>query len=63
MSWKEEWEDCCGTCKHHHTDDEGTWVCTEQESDCYGCETRYDDGPCIVYESRGIKEKKYFNDL
>ena len=32
----------CGHCKWHRKDAQG-WVCMNQESDCYGCDTEYND--------------------
>lgn len=62
MAWKNEWEDCCGTCRHHRADEYGDWICSNTNSDCYGCETAYDDGPCDEYRSRGVVERDLFND-
>ena len=51
MSWKEEWEDCCGNCEFHRKED-GEWACSCVDSDCYGCITEYGDGPCDAYQNR-----------
>lgn len=63
MSRKEEWEDCCGTCRFHRKQD-GEWFCNNTGSDVYGCETDYDDGPCDMYENRrsgnGREEKERY---
>lgn len=48
--WKEEWEDCCGTCVFHKKD-HSDWVCENEKSECYGCETEYGDY-CDDYESK-----------
>lgn len=54
MSWKEEWEDCCGRCRHHkHRDDVGEWICGNEDSEYYGIDTGYGDGPCPEFENRG----------
>lgn len=48
--WREEWEDCCGHCRFH-TKDGPDWVCENEESEYYGCETEYGDC-CDAYENR-----------
>ena len=51
MAWKEEWEDCCGQCAYHRClDDE--WVCDCEDSEYYGVDTGYGDGPCMEFEKR-----------
>jgi hypothetical protein len=33
---------CCGSCKYHKKID-GTWICTNELSDCFECATEYTD--------------------
>lgn len=50
MSYKEEWEDCCGHCTFHknHT---GERVCYNERSEYYGIDTEYSD-LCDSFEAR-----------
>ena len=43
-------EEICGKCLHHRKENE-EWVCTNPDSDCYGCWTEYRDG-CDDFEDR-----------
>lgn len=43
-------EEICGKCVHHRKQNE-EWVCTNIESECYGCWTEYEDG-CDEFEDR-----------
>lgn len=43
-------EEICGECLHHRKQNE-EWVCTNPESECYGCWTEYRDG-CSSFEDR-----------
>lgn len=61
MSWKEEYEDCCGTCGFHRKQD-GEWVCNNKDSDAYGCETGYGDGPCECYKNRRSGREREYED-
>ena len=41
----------CGNCRYHRKDGD-EWICTNENSDCYGCETDYND-ECEEFEERG----------
>lgn len=43
-------EEICGKCKHHRKEFE-EWVCTNPDSECYGCATEYNDD-CESFEDR-----------
>ena len=40
----------CGKCIHHRYKD-GEWICTNPDSECYGCYTEYND-ECDEFEER-----------
>ena len=40
----------CGKCIHHRYED-GEWICTNPDSECYGCYTEYND-ECDEFEER-----------
>lgn len=43
-------KECCGTCQYH-TCNSGEWCCDNNDSECYGVETSYND-VCSDYEER-----------
>lgn len=43
-------EEICGKCKYHRKENE-EWVCTNQDSECWGCYTEYRD-TCDCFEER-----------
>jgi len=51
MSYKEEWEDCCGHCAYHRMNKDIGWVCSKDGADAYGCETDYSEC-CECFEPR-----------
>jgi hypothetical protein len=48
-------ENCCGTCAYHIPVQMNEFVCDNEESENYGCETGYDDC-CIDHEERECNE-------
>lgn len=45
-----EWKECCGNCSYCQWQD-GEWICTNEKSDGYACETSFDDY-CEEWEIR-----------
>lgn len=57
MSYKEDWEDCCGHCASHRMNKDIGWVCCNKDSDHYGCETDYEEC-CEDFEERSAARTK-----
>jgi len=55
MKNQDEYRENCGHCLHHRNTD-GEWVCTNPESECYGCYTEYND-ECNEFEERRPKTR------
>lgn len=52
-------DEICGKCKFHRTADDGTWICNNEDSECFGCATEYRDC-CMDFEDRHERiTKKY----
>lgn len=46
------YEEVCANCEYNTHDEEcGEWSCGNEESDCYGLPTFYDDG-CEFFEEK-----------
>ena len=45
-----EEDENCGHCIHHRKND-GCWICTNPDSECYGCYTEYTD-TCEEFDER-----------
>lgn len=44
-------KECCGTCRFHRTDDDGEWICVNEDSEYYTDYTKYGDW-CEEHEER-----------
>lgn len=44
-------KECCGTCAWHKNFDGSDFICTNEESDCNGAVTNYNDC-CMDYEEK-----------
>lgn len=44
-------KECCGTCRFHRIDDDGEWICVNEDSEYYTDYTEYGDW-CEEHEEK-----------